>query len=183
MDQQIEDLFLFPSVICLSKKINLLKRKETVIAQHRITQSKTELNVFTWASGVTHHWGLELWVCAASSGSGAGMELAVSGRGCAGLGSEESGRQHQFLWLLTPSRAHPSVPCSPPTATPTSSWLPPFSSPPPPTCLVPQLRLRPVSPEHVPGIVEEPLAALACQAGLHCPALPLAAWDASGRKE
>ena len=57
-------------------------------------------------------------------------------------------------------------------------------------CLVPQLGLGPVSPEHMPRVVEEPLAALACQAGLYSPALTLAAslalgagqtWDEEGR--
>ena len=49
-------------------------------------------------------------------------------------------------------------------------------------CLVPQLGLGPVSPEHMPRVIEEPLAALACQAGLYSPALTLAAWNACGRK-
>lgn len=64
---------------------------------------------------------------------------------------------------------------------PTPLGYPPFSQP-PLTCLAPQLGLRPVSPEQMPRIVEEPLAALACQAGLYSPALSLAAWGACGEK-
>lgn len=33
------------------------------------------------------------------------------------------------------------------------------------------------------GVIEEPLAELACEAGLDCPALSLAAWGESGKME
>ena len=51
---------------------------------------------------------------------------------------------------------------------------------PPLTCLSFQLGLRPVTPEQMLGVIEEPLATLARQAGLYRPALSLQAWGLSG---
>lgn len=51
------------------------------------------------------------------------------------------------------------------------------------TCLIFQLGFRPVTPEQMLGVIEELLAALACQAGLYRPALSLSAWGISGKKK
>lgn len=62
----------------------------------------------------------------------------------------------------------------------TDQALQPSIALPPLTCLIFQLGLRPVTPEQMLGVIEEPLATLARQAGLYRPALSLQAWGLSG---